>query len=581
MNRKFSFKNKSNSRKNISFNRAYSAKRSSKTFLVKKNISTITVQPPPLLMTNPNNNAKKLKGMGRNFEREELYQINMQLKETVNSLKVELYEAKSQIVKKEREIKKKEKIIEDCCKEIKNPSSLYMKSFDKAKESTLLTLCKEQYNTLKSDYDKKIEEIEILKANIKITKLKEYQIDIDTLKKEMNKLRNLYNNLVLENMMLKNEINELNEYKLKCNEQHDIINKCVKKVSDYNNNLLELELQNEELQMKLNQNKRNNNIMKNQNSKLKLTNEKYLRERKTREHFKMFNTDNINKINTLQKELEEYKLLYNQRDEALKKMVKTMDSQKQINVNGDKIKVFNYQNIQHIEKEPTGTQDENINKIMLLKSLLEEKQKNIDILKNFLYNLNYEPDKIIQNYNPNNSKNLNNSNMYRTNSNNINNNNSISNIIQSSNNHFINNNKSINLNNNNHKSNIESNNNGNINNNNNSNHNNNNEISNGINYTNKNENNKQTDNNFNTINKENNNTDSNNIINNDSKIENNNNDDNNSQLYNKPVINEQNIDDEQGKESYIIPNNDKSIEGNKTTFNENEKINDLKTDENN
>ena len=173
MQRKFSFKNtNSKSRKILAFNRPYSAKRSSKTFLVKKNISTIVAEPPPLLMTNPNNNTQKLKGMGKNFEREELYQINMQLKETVNSLKVELYEAKSQIVKKEREIKKKEKIIEDCCKEIQNPSSLYMQSFSKAKESTLLTLCKEQYNQLKNNYDKKTEEIEILKANIKINKNK-------------------------------------------------------------------------------------------------------------------------------------------------------------------------------------------------------------------------------------------------------------------------------------------------------------------------------------------------------------------------------------------------------------------------
>ena len=157
MNRKNSFKN--GLKRKLSFNRPNSAKRGY--IPIKKNISTIVVQPPPLLMTNPNNPSKKLKGMGKNFEREELYQINMQLKETVNSLKVELYEAKSQIVKKEREIKKKEKIIEDCYKEIHNPTSLYMKSFDKAKESTLLTLCKEQYNQLKEDFEKKKEEIEI------------------------------------------------------------------------------------------------------------------------------------------------------------------------------------------------------------------------------------------------------------------------------------------------------------------------------------------------------------------------------------------------------------------------------------
>ena len=84
MNRKASF-NKKGPKRKFSFNRPSSAKRSSTSFLIKKNISTIVVQPPPLMMTNPNNNLKKLKGMGNNFEREELYQINMQLKETVNS----------------------------------------------------------------------------------------------------------------------------------------------------------------------------------------------------------------------------------------------------------------------------------------------------------------------------------------------------------------------------------------------------------------------------------------------------------------------------------------------------------------
>lgn len=75
---------------------------------------------------------------------------------------------------------------------------MYQQSYNKAKESTLLSLFKERYNQLKTDYDKKLEEIEILKENIKITKLKEYQIDIDVLKKEMNKLRTLYENLFLK-----------------------------------------------------------------------------------------------------------------------------------------------------------------------------------------------------------------------------------------------------------------------------------------------------------------------------------------------------------------------------------------------
>jgi hypothetical protein len=139
MKRKVSFNRKNGEKRTFTFKRPSSAKRISTSFLVNKNISTIVTQPHPILMTNPNNSMRKLKGMGNTFEREELYKINMQLKETVNSLRVELYEAKSQIVKKEREIKRKEKIIEDCYKEIDNPTSLYKKSFDRAKESTLLT----------------------------------------------------------------------------------------------------------------------------------------------------------------------------------------------------------------------------------------------------------------------------------------------------------------------------------------------------------------------------------------------------------------------------------------------------------
>ena len=108
MNRKDSF-NKTNFKRKFSFNRPYSVKRSSNSRLLDKNIATLAMNAPPLVMTHPNNNSKKLKGMGNKFEREELYQINQQLKETVNSLKIELHDAKSQIVKKEREIKKKKK----------------------------------------------------------------------------------------------------------------------------------------------------------------------------------------------------------------------------------------------------------------------------------------------------------------------------------------------------------------------------------------------------------------------------------------------------------------------------------------
>lgn len=126
--------------------------------------------------------------------------------------------------------------------------------------------------------------------------------------------------------MLKEEMSKLNDYKSKCNEQHQIINKCAKQVKDYNHNLYELELENEELQMKLYKNQKKEQKMKNQNSQLKITNEKYLRERKNRESFKMFNLDNINKIMKLEKELGEYKILLKQKDSELLQIKKVYQS---------------------------------------------------------------------------------------------------------------------------------------------------------------------------------------------------------------------------------------------------------------
>ena len=518
MNRKDSFNKKAFKRK-FSFNRPYSVKRSSNSRLLDKNITTLAMNAPPLVMTHPNNNSKKLKGMGNKFEREELYQINQQLKETVNSLKVELHDAKSQIVKKEREIKKKEKIIEDCYKEFENPSSSYQQSYNKAKESTLLSLFKERYNQLKTDYDKKLEEIEILKENIKITKLKEYQIDIDVLKKEMNKIRTLYENLFFENQMLKEEMSKLNEYKSKCNEQHQIINKCAKQVKDYNHNLYELELENEELQMKLYKNQKKEQKMKNQNSQLKITNEKYLRERKNRESFKVFNLDNINKIMKLEKDLGEYKRLFEQANSELIKLQKSSEKQKIININ--KEQDFNNPTIRYIEKYPTMANEEG-NKLLLYKSLLEEKQKNYHILESFLRSLNYEPEKIIDDFNKNNYNNS----MNKSNANNSvrltqNNNNSISNNINTS---------SIN---------------------------------------------RRTNNNGNNENNNGSNNDNNNLNNSNKNNENNNDDNNNnnSQLYNAPVINgqnDQNNSDEQDKESYLFAQNDNVINTSKNKPNEEE-----------
>lgn len=109
---------------------------------------------PPIINTMPNN-PKLLKCKGNNIEKEKLYESTVQLKIILNKLKQELAEAKSQIVKKDLEIKKKDKIIKDCSRE-NDLESVHKENIGKAKESTLLSLCKEKYFEMKKKYEENV-----------------------------------------------------------------------------------------------------------------------------------------------------------------------------------------------------------------------------------------------------------------------------------------------------------------------------------------------------------------------------------------------------------------------------------------
>ena len=203
-------------------------------------INSSSDTPPPIIFTMPNN-PKKLSGMGNKIEREQLYEYNMQLKDIINKLKRELAETRNQVVKKDIEIRKKEKLIKEVSKE-NDIESVHELNLEKARESTLVSLCKDKYKEIKKEYLKTCEENNILKANIKITKIKEYQIQIDVLKKEMEKLRNLYLNTLDDNNKLNKEIQEIKSLKQKFYEQHNIINNFIEKCNQYDidiNNLKE------------------------------------------------------------------------------------------------------------------------------------------------------------------------------------------------------------------------------------------------------------------------------------------------------------------------------------------------------
>ena len=415
MNRGRSF-NRIIARMSLNKDRPITSLKSASSFLSfpNNNITQIPVKSSVRLLTRPNSNSKKLKskGMGNKFEKEELYELNQQFKSTINNLKAELYAAKGQINKKDREIKKKERIIKNCYKEIQNPSSEYDKSFNKAKESTIISLLREQNNNLIKENEQLKHEINKLEMNIKITNINEYQIQVKTLKSEMKKLINLYKNALNENKTLKKKINDLIEFRNKYSQQHNIINKCINKVKNYDRNLFELELANEELINELNKKNKTTQFFKSQNNKLKLSNEKFMKEKKNREYYSILNIENVNTINKLKKELNDYKLLYNLREQQIKKYEENM-AQKKLNPNiKEEVKQFDYNKIIYIEKDPNN-EGENNDKIKLLKSLLNEKQNELNTLKNYIISKNILPQQIIDEENiidnsNNNTNNINN-----------------------------------------------------------------------------------------------------------------------------------------------------------------------------
>ena len=382
-----------NSSRKMSFRPNSATKRQLKTY--KINISVDT--PPPIIFTMPSN-PKKLSGMGNKIEREQLYENNMQLKDIINKLKKELAEVRNQVVKKDIEIRKKERIIKECSKE-NDLESVHEMNLEKARESTLLSLCKDKYNDLKNKYNKKCEENEILKANIKITKLKEYIIQIDVFKKEMEKIKALYVHTLEDNTKLRQEINEFQNLKNKYLEQHNIINNFALKCKQYNDDINNLRSENDFLNSELEKNMRKQKGLKRDNIKLRISNNKFLIQKKMKENFSVTIDDKKNLISKLTKDLNEYKRLYNLKNIEYNKLIennsqKKKDEEKKKN-EMENLKPFDFNKIKVIENIKV---DKNTNKLSLYKSLLEESRHKIEIYELYLKKIGIDKDQLVKAY---------------------------------------------------------------------------------------------------------------------------------------------------------------------------------------
>ena len=357
--------------------------------------SNILETPPQIIYTLPNN-RKKINGMGNNIEREELYENNMLLKKSLNDLEKQLAKSKYMNVKKELELRKKEKIILDFCKEnskeIKDESKLIP-----AKESALLILFKQKYDKLKNDYEKECNNNKILKANTKLLQIKEFQIQNDILNQEIKKIKNLYENSQKYYNKYKETLNKLQEIRKKFMEQHAIIINYEKRIESLTEDNTKIKEENNNLKNYLEKIIRKKDQLNIKNKLLAIRNKKLLETKKIVETVE-FDQNSYKKNNEeLKKEITELKSALNIRISDIKSLKDENEKYKEIigKIDNTAVEPINYNSIKLIEKKNVPG---NIDKIELYKSLYEESLIFISCYEKYLKENKIDPKAILNKY---------------------------------------------------------------------------------------------------------------------------------------------------------------------------------------
>ena len=351
--------------------------------------NSLTELYPPITFTMPK--TRQATHMGNLITKEELYEENFQLKNSLKRAKKELEEVKKSLFKKGLELEKKEKIINDCTKE--NVTDLeHELNLNKAKESSLLTLCRKKYSEMKSKYEKECKQNEILRMNIKLTKLKEYQTQIDAYQKELQKILKLYNNSKEKLDKALKEINDLNEIKNEFINQHSLINVLRKKCEDLTDNITTLQEENNFLKNEIERNQMIQKKLKRSNVKLRISNEKFMKMKKMKEGSYIVNKNNIIKLNNLQKDLKEYKDLYEKTNYEYLRITNNIAKKDKNIVTPDLLDIqgINFLNSKIIEKKIENNQEE------LYKSLLNNEKLKNKILEKYLKDHGINTEKILK-----------------------------------------------------------------------------------------------------------------------------------------------------------------------------------------
>jgi hypothetical protein len=213
------------------------------------------------------------------------------------------------------------------------------------------------------------------------------------MKREVEKMRNLYRQTVENNNKLTLEIQSLKELKKFFIEQHGIIDKLEQTILKNKEEIQNLKQENDDYRNKLEQNLKKQKILKSKNCKLKLSNKKFLDIKKNRENYELYMDDNKKTIENLKKDCDEYKRLYELTRKEYNTIVEQRDKKEQNKIKNEEnlINPFKAMGIIEVKKE-----NEETNKLSLYKSLVEEYKVKIDIYEVYLKKIGIDKDALIK-----------------------------------------------------------------------------------------------------------------------------------------------------------------------------------------
>ena len=221
-------------------------------------------------------------------------------------------------VKTEMELRKKEKLINNYLKDSKVLSDNKSTSNNDTiitpiRDSALLTLFKQKYNAIKAKYEKVCADNKILKANIKLTSIREFQIENDVLNKEVKKIKALYENSKTYYEKYKEVTDKLKEMKSKFIEQHAIVLAYEQKIEILNQQIINLTNENNNIKKEMDNAKKKKEKLNLRTKILEIKNKKLLENKKLKESFE-FQQNNYKKdYEAQQKEIFELKSALNVR----------------------------------------------------------------------------------------------------------------------------------------------------------------------------------------------------------------------------------------------------------------------------